>query len=101
MNVGLDGMAQTFFYEGGSWGKVTTTGVSTLMPNNLQTITLIRISGKLSVHLNGKATSMQNMALPEAITAVGWRPHRNTIKVTELTSIGVSLTSIGMSLTRD
>ena len=92
MQLGLDGHGETFFYKGGAWGQTNLRlGASTLTPNKLQTITLVRISGKLSVSLNGTATPMQNIALPEAVTAVGWRPHQNTIKVTELMSIGLSL----------
>jgi len=83
-HVGLDG-GRKFFTEGGTFGRVRHLGGTTLDTSRYQTIQLTRRGGILSVSLDGQPVAgMQSLPLSASIDAVGWRPWRNNLKVTDL-----------------
>lgn len=85
MHLGLDGGGNKFFYEGGEWGKATILGPTTISPGTLHTLLVVRSGGRLTVSLDGSPVpGMANIPFSSAVTAVGWRPWRNSIEVKTL-----------------
>jgi hypothetical protein len=77
--INLDSHTQ-FMAEGGGW-DVTSAGYS-LTAATVHVIRLVRTRTTLAVLLDGVVVAgMESLPLSESITAVGWRPHRNTIRV--------------------
>jgi hypothetical protein len=84
-HIGLDGDGGQLFYEGDSWGGPELVGRSPLVAGQSHSIRLIRRTGVLSVFFDGVLIKgMDVLSLPVVITAVGWRPHRNVVRVESL-----------------
>jgi len=86
---GLDGDGEgTFFREGRVFGKTKQDaglGSTLLRADTLHTLRLVRTSGKLTVFFDGTPIpGWQRLSYAEAVTAVGWRPHRNSISIQSL-----------------
>lgn len=80
---GLDGGGKTLFYEGGSWGSAKQQGNTPVIVNKFHKIKFVRLTGRLTTYLDGKQIGGV-LDLGDDITAVGWRPWRNTINVKSL-----------------
>jgi len=81
-NIGLDGRNRVLFYEGGNWGGATLLDATTLDPSRYQTISIRRSNNHLFVRFDGY--SWRPIPFTADVTAVGWRPWRNTIRVKTL-----------------
>ena len=83
-HVGLDGESNEYFRQGGSWGASETSigTVSALQSDQNHTLTLQRQQDSVSVSLDGAA--IMTLSLSGAVTAIGWRPHLNTIEISDL-----------------
>ena len=88
MHVGLDGHGQHPFREGGAWGDAQTDSglsVTPLKANTLHTLRLMRTAGVLAVFFDGlPVPGWQSLSFSDAVTAIGWRPWRNTVHVQSL-----------------
>jgi hypothetical protein len=47
-------------------------------------LVVTRTNGRISVSLDGKPTALADIAFRAEVTAIGWRPWRNTIKIDSL-----------------
>ena len=84
--IGLDGVGNKLFYEGGSWGKSATfVGKTNLKSNTFQNIVIRRTGNELTIVLDGKVWDALPINAP--VDAVGWRPWRNTIGIKTLVKI--------------
>jgi len=81
-HVGLDGAGNTHFYQGGQWGGAHLLGSTNLDPSRYQKIKLRRTGNSLLVTFDGHEWTA--LPLSASITAVGWRPWRNTINIKSL-----------------
>jgi len=84
-NIGLDGGwtgNNQFFYEGGNWGGAKFLGSTTLDPSRTQLISVKRLNDYLMVTFDG--ISWSPLPFSVDVTAVGWRPWRNTVRVKSL-----------------
>jgi len=80
--IGLDGGGNTLFYQGNApWGLVSL-GATSLDPSRYQKIELRRLGNNLLITFDGKQWSP--LPINFHITAIGWRPWRNTIHVKNL-----------------
>jgi len=80
--IGLDGGGNTHFYQGGAWGGAILTEPTNLDAWTTQHIQIKRINNLLYIKFDGK--SWIPLALTDDVTAVGWRPWRNTVRVKTL-----------------
>ena len=95
MHIGLDAVDNSMFCWGGPWDGISTLRSTPLRPGNFQIISLVRKSGRLKVYVDGTeaslphrdGTEIEGLPLSEPISAVGWRPWRNSIKVRELSEV--------------
>ena len=78
-HIGLDGIGNTLFYQGGTWEGPNPMGQTNLKPNEFQTIVIKRTGSQLKVALDGKDWNV--IPISAAIDAVGWRPWKNTIHI--------------------
>ena len=99
MHLGLDPL----FRESGAWaGPTLDSGLSQtpLNVNSLHTLRLVRTSGMLAVFFDGSPVpGWQSLSLGESITAVGWRPHRNTVHIQSLENNSPCMYTLTHSLT--
>ena len=82
-HFGLDGADKTLFYEGRSWGSAKSQGTTPVIADKFHKIKFVRQVGKLTTYLDGKQIGGV-LNLDDTVTAVGWRPWRNTINVKSL-----------------
>jgi len=85
----LDAGKKNFSFESSdpSWNDLTKKVPhipSTLVAGTLQTLSVVRVNGVIGVSLNGIPWGVDDIPIKADITAVGWRPHRNTIKIESL-----------------
>mmetsp|Transcript_79601 Transcript_79601/g.140506 ORF Transcript_79601/g.140506 Transcript_79601/m.140506 type:complete len:615 (-) Transcript_79601:330-2174(-) len=98
MHIGLDGANNSFFTEGGAWGRAKGLQKSTATPGVYHTIQLKRVSGALSVKIDDvMVPGMESLPLPQSISAVGWRPWRNTVHIKNLYSQDPSQATNGVA----
>jgi len=81
-HVGLDGAGNVHFYQGGQWGGAHLLGSTNLDPSRYQKIELRRTGNSLLVTFDGHEWGA--LSLSASITAVGWRPWRNSINIKNL-----------------
>jgi len=81
-HVGLDGAGNVHFYQGGQWGGAHLLGSTNLDPSRYQKIKLRRTGNSLLVTFDGHEWGA--LPLSASITAVGWRPWRNSINIKNL-----------------
>lgn len=87
-HIGLDGSScgHCLFYSsynGGTWGTGNLLGTTNLVHNVYQTIVITRSGNSfLNIVLGRKA--WQAISFSDSITAISWRPHRNTIRIKNL-----------------
>ena len=84
-HIGLDGGGKRLFYQGGTWGGHHHVGATNLKENEFQTIIIKRAGDQLNVTFDGK--EWNPISISASINAVGWRPHRNTIQIKDLSEL--------------